>query len=715
MSAQPLQILKEKFGYDAFRLDQEAIIQSTIQKKDTFVLMPTGGGKSICYQVPALVFEGLTIVISPLIALMKDQVDYLKLMNIPAAFLNSSLSVAKQKEVLNQVQNNRLKLLYLAPERLLANESSFLDFLSKVKVSLFAIDEAHCISHWGHDFRPEYLMLAKLKKQFPETPVMALTATADIQTRRDILEKLNIGKARLFVSSFNRKNIHYFVEPKQNSYSRLISFLNKHQDEAGIIYVLTRDSTESLSDRLNTNGFNSLPYHAGLERGVREKTQEKFLKDRVKIIVATVAFGMGIDKSNVRFVVHMDLPKNVESYYQETGRAGRDGLKSEALLLYSYADAFKLRFFIDDIEDEQQQSIMLKKLNSMVDYGQVKTCRRQFLMRYFDEDFPSYCGTCDVCLTDYERFDGTIIAQKALSAVARLKEGFGLHYIIDFLKGADTAKIQPQHKSIKTYGVGQEHTKTAWIGYIRELISLGYLQQSDGKFPVLQLTNKSYGVLKGKEKVMLVKQTSRKEAITTDNAYEQELFLQLKEIRLKLANRENVPPYLVFSDATLRDLATYLPQSFDDLLNISGFGEYKANKYGREFLNVVHSYCKKQNLSHRMRQKPVKSRRKPTKVATDTKQQSLLLYKQGKSVTEISQERSLSEQTIYNHLHYFIFSGQLDVKLFVSPEKNTAINEVFDQKGEHALTPIKAALGQDYSFEEIKAVLEDRRRKRKPE
>jgi ATP-dependent DNA helicase RecQ len=418
---EPVQALQKYFGYSAFRHEQEAIIRHILNKKDVLALMPTGGGKSLCYQLPAVLLEGLTIVISPLIALMKDQVDSLNVNGIPAAFYNSSQSTEEQIQLTTKLRNNQIRLLYLAPERLFGNESKLIGFLKSVPVSLIAIDEAHCISHWGHDFRPEYLMLAGLKLQFPNIPVIALTATADKLTKKDILEKLNLKDPAIFVSSFNRANITYRVIPKKNSFNQLLAFLDERKDDSGIIYCLSRKSTEALAADLKEEGFAAEPYHAGLDNAVKARTQEAFLRDEVKIIVATIAFGMGINKSNVRYVVHVDMPKNIEGYYQETGRAGRDGLPSDAMLLYSPGDANKLKQFAMIDDNPEQSRIMLKKLDDMVSYCQLHACRRQFLLKYFEEDFPPNCGSCDFCLTEFKKFDGTMIAQKALSAVTRLR------------------------------------------------------------------------------------------------------------------------------------------------------------------------------------------------------------------------------------------------------------------------------------------------------
>ena len=624
----PLNILKKQFGYAAFRLHQEAIINAVIAKKDTLVIMPTGGGKSLCYQVPALMLDGLTIVVSPLIALMKDQVDALRLNGIQAAYLNSSQSYQEQESILQDARNKKLKLLYLAPEKLLGNSMALLHTLETFGVALIAIDEAHCISHWGHDFRPEYLMLSNLKRMFPEIPIIALTATADQHTQKDIVEKLELKAPERFVSSFNRANIRYSVEPKKhNAFGKLLHFLEERKDQAGIIYCLSRKSTENVAADLELHGFKALPYHAGLDREQRAKNQEMFLRDEIKIIVATIAFGMGIDKSNVRYVVHMDLPKNIESYYQETGRAGRDGLPSEALLFFGYGDVMKMKRFAMIENNPEQTEILLKKLDQMARYGQIASCRRKYLLNYFDENAGSYCGNCDVCLFQDE-FAGE--AEK-----------------------------------------------------VRDLIDNILLGKLDGK-----QTDQAMRPVK--------------------MAYETGLFQDLKFLRRKLATEDNVAPYIILSDATLIEMATYLPHTLAELRRISGFGEVKLAKYGEHFLPVVRAYCRTRRLKSRIDQKIGKgTTTKKPEHERDTKQHSLTLFRQGKSVEQIAEIRKLSPGTIATHLTYFVRQGKLPIEELLDSERVGAIRQAIDEVGGKVLWPIKNFLGDEYGFDEIKYVLAD--------
>ncbi len=696
----PHQVLKEKFGYSSFRLEQEAIINSILQKRDTFALMPTGGGKSVCYQIPALLFDGLTVVISPLIALMKDQVDALRVNGIAASFLNSTQSYQEQNEILKKVQAKELKLLYLAPE------SNFIKQLPSYNVSLIAIDEAHCISHWGHDFRPEYLNLAHLKKKLPDVPVIALTATADKLTRKDIVEKLELQNPAIFISSFNRANIRYTVEAKRNGFDKILDFVEKRKDESGIIYCLSRASTEKLADDLKNMGFQALPYHAGLDKEVRAKHQELFLRDEVKIMVATIAFGMGIDKSNVRYVVHSDLPKNIESYYQETGRAGRDGLDSEALLLYSYADVVKMKRFAEVEGNKEQTEIFLQKLDRMAEYGNLSACRRKFLLNYFDEATTNYCGNCDVCLTRVELTDGTAQALKVLSTVVSLQERFGAGYVIDLLRGSNAAKIQEEHKQFKTFGIGADVSKEEWNNIIRDLLSKEYFIKAAGMYPVLRLTDKGAAVLKGLEKVMITKSKELIEEAQPKANYEQALLQQLKDMRRQIANEGNVPAYIVLSDATLIELATYLPHNKEEFLKISGFGQVKLEKYGKHFWEVVAAYCREHNLKSRIHLKtPKRIRKERPEVATDTKQQSFELFKMGHPISTIATQRNLSHSTIETHLAFYIQRGELAIEKVVEASRVNAIQQAIEKTDGSALAPIKSLLGDRYSYGEIRMVM----------
>lgn len=709
------EILKHQFGYDSFRMNQQAAIETVLAKKDCLVLMPTGGGKSLCFQIPALIADGLTLVISPLIALMKDQVDALRNNGVEAAFLNSSQTTPEQVEVFRGVRSGKVKLLYVAPERLLASGDQFLDFLKTIKISLFAIDEAHCISSWGHDFRPEYMQLAKLKLHFPDIPLIALTATADKLVRRDIIERLNIKNAQVFVSSFNRPNIFYAVEPKRNSYSQLLNYLDKRKDESGIIYCLSRKSVENLAEDLRGEGFSALPYHAGLDANTREKHQELFLKDDVKIIVATIAFGMGIDKSNVRFVVHCDLPKNIESYYQETGRAGRDGLQSDALLFFSWGDVVKLENFAKVEGNQTQSEIMLKKLKIMGNFGDLKTCRRKFLLNYFSEESVEVCGNCDNCNTTFERFDGTKIAQIALNAVNQTGQRFGLNYLIEFIRGSQTKTIRDEHKNLPAYGSGAEISKDNWFQYLRDLLSQGFLLQTDSEYPTIILTNKSEDVLLGNVLVELIKvtaKTEKKSSLVSEvsQPYFAELFENLKKVRMVLAKGENVPPYIIFSDTTLVELATYLPHDYGEMRKISGVGDLKLQKYGVDFIHEIKKYCKDNGLVSKIDLKTPKRERKVhpkrDEKGDSTYEVSLRLFKQGSSIAEVAKLRELSISTIETHLVRFIPTGEIELTEIVSLEKAEIIRDTILKYGEAAtLGKVKENLGDNYSYGEIRAVI----------
>ncbi len=710
--AAPHQILESVFGYRDFRHNQEEIITHLLQGKDAVVLMPTGGGKSLCYQVPALCLPGVTIVVSPLIALMKDQVDALVLSGVKAAFLNSSQSSSEQSAIMQQMRRNELKLLYVAPERLVGGEIQFLRFLQEINVCLFAIDEAHCISQWGHDFRPEYRVLSQLKEVFPTIPIIALTATADSLTKNDIIQQLHVVDYRVFENSFNRPNIYYYIKPKKGYYDALVDYLEEHKDDSGIIYCLSRAATEKLAEDLRSDGFSAAAYHAGLEKNTRDERQDLFLKDDIRIMVATIAFGMGINKSNVRFVVHADLPKNIEGYYQETGRAGRDGLHSEAVLFFGAGDVMKLRGFAQVENNPEQTKILLKKLDQMVQLCETKSCRRKYLLNYFGEQAPDYCGGCDTCLNKPELQDSTIVAQKILSTVSRIKQSFGMRYVVDILKGSNSEKIREEHKKLSVFGIGKDKPKEEWMHYTRELLHYHYLKQSEGEYPVLQLTDKSNEVLFKNEKVFLsapVQITITKEPVIYQQyAYEKELFEQLKKLRNQIAHEENVPAYLILSDSSLLDLSTYLPLAKNDLPQISGFGAFKIEKYGAPFLELVQDFCNANNLVSKIELKQPKKTKKasaPRERASDTKRISLELYNQDRSIADIAAERHLAVTTVETHLSYYITTGELDINDFVPYDKQELIEPAVTKYGRLSLKLLKDNLPEEISYGEIRMMV----------
>ena len=706
--------LKHYFGYDSFRLQQENIITTILSGRDVLAIMPTGGGKSICYQLPALLFPGITIVVSPLIALMKDQVDALLADGIPAAFLNSTQSASEQSNIISRARRGELKMLYIAPERLGNSGGQFLEFLKSLNPSLFAIDEAHCISQWGHDFRPEYLQLATLKRQFPDTPVIALTASADKITQGDIMDKLQLNIPKQFVSSFDRPNITYYIRPKKDTLPHIIAYLKQHPDYSGIIYALSRSSTEDIAQRIADSGVYTAYYHAGMNAEDRARVQDAFQRDEIRVVVATIAFGMGIDKSNVRFVMHYDVPKNIEGYYQETGRAGRDGLHSDAILFYSAGDIIKLRKFVEIEGNTEQTAVANKKLQQMQELCETESCRRQYILQYFGEPASSFCGNCDFCLGEREERKATEDAQKVLSAIARTGERFGANYIVDFLRGSDSEKILREHKTLKTYGIGKGIKKDEWQQLIKQLIQQQLITKSDDLYPVLKLNDKSWHVLRGDLDVKLVTRKREQEATFETPEYDNGLLKQLKEVRLRLAGRENVPAYIIIADSALVELATYFPQSFEELRKISGFGDYKVSKYGADFLDAIHEYSKEHSLESRIQYKvPKKERRsntsatKGSKGANNSSYISLQLFQGGNTIPEIASLRGISPITVETHLASFIATGELNVEQLVPKQRLHYIIEVIKSSGQTtALKPIKDLLSDDYSYGEIRMALE---------
>lgn len=601
----PLSILNEVFGYASFRAHQAEIIEDILAKQDVFALMPTGGGKSLCYQIPALMLPGTTLVISPLIALMHDQVSALKANGIKADFYNSSLDPDAAEQVLMNLHTEQLDLLYVSPERLMTDD--FIAQIQTLNINLIAIDEAHCISQWGHQFRPEYAQIGQLKTLFPHIPFLALTATADTATRQDILERLNLINPKIHISSFDRPNIRYRVLEKNKPTQQLLNFLEEHPNESGIIYALSRKSVEKVTQELINNGIQAQAYHAGLPAEIRQKVHTQFIRDELNIVVATIAFGMGIDKPNVRFVVHYDLPKNIEGYYQETGRAGRDGLPSEALLLFGMKDVVTAKYFIDKVKNEDQQRLENYKLSSMISFAEAQSCRRNILLSYFGESPNKPCGNCDICLNPPELFDAKEPAQKVISCVYRLDQGFGAKHIIDVLRGMDNERIrQFNHTQVSTYGIGKDYSALEWNSIIRQLIHLGYLYQDIQNYSVLKLTALSGKLLKGKVELQLALPQKTKKLSKTArpgqnlsarratkdllNDTDLALFEELRTLRKDIADSEDIPAYQVFGDAALVEMAQQRPTTDGEFLNINGVGETKLSRYGFEFLQAIKTF-----------------------------------------------------------------------------------------------------------------------------
>ena len=588
-----LDCLRCVFGYHAFRGQQREIIDTLVSGGDALVLMPTGGGKSLCYQIPALLREGTGIVVSPLISLMKDQVDALRANGVAAACYNSSLDAEGARQVLARLHAGELDLLYVAPERLLSE--GFMERLREIPLALFAIDEAHCVSQWGHDFRPEYVRLGELRTSFPQVPLAALTATADPQTREDIARQLGLVRARRFVAGFDRPNIRYRVLEKHRPFEQLWRFLQGRAQESGIVYALSRKRVEEITGRLSEAGIDAAAYHAGLPAGQRARVQEDFLHDRVRVVVATVAFGMGIDKPDVRYVVHYDAPRHIEGYYQETGRAGRDGLPAEALMLYGAGDMVQARRMIESGGNPEQRRIELHKLNAMGAFAESLTCRRRVLLRYFGESPQEDCGNCDVCLDPPERFDATEDAQKALSCVYRVGQRFGMKHIVEVLRGADTERLRRLgHTRLSTWGIGAHHSEQVWISILRQLVHHGYLEQDIANWSVLRLTDQARPLLRGEQRLELalpraqMHSARRRPAVPAQaGPHDETLFEDLRRLRRRLADEQGVPPYVVFGDATLIEMAARKPRDAQELLEIGGVGQVKLERYGSAFLEII--------------------------------------------------------------------------------------------------------------------------------
>jgi len=705
----PVSILKDTFGYDTFRPLQREVIENVLAGRDTLAIMPTGGGKSLCYQIPALLLDGLTVVVSPLIALMKDQVEQLRANGVPAVFLNSSLSPEAYQENMDWVRDGSAKLLYVAPETLLTPR--IFSLLSQLKLALLTIDEAHCISEWGHDFRPEYRQLVEVRQRYPQAVCLALTATATPRVRQDIIRSLGFTQANEFVASFNRENLYIEVAPKRDAMLQTLRFLERFKDQSGIIYCFSRRQVDELSAYLAAKGFSARPYHAGLDDGERRRNQEAFIRDDTQIIVATIAFGMGINKPNVRFVAHYDLPKSIESYYQEIGRAGRDGLPAHCLLLYSYADVSKIKYFINQKDDDERR-VANQHLDAIVRYAEDEhNCRRKPLLTYFGEDYTaSNCKNCDNCTSaPMELTDITIPAQKFLSCVKRTGERFGAGHVTDILRGSKAEKVlRNGHDKLSTYGIGDELSQKQWMHLSRQLVQLGYLDQG-GEYRTLSLTPKAMDALKNRSPIMgqlqeVEDRPRNAKARKTELEYNHALFALVRQKRKELADAAGVPPYVIFSDKTLVEMCAYYPQSLESLLDISGVGQVKLNQYGEAFLDVIKSYCEKKGIGEKKKEAP--------RTKNDSGRRYVIVgeaYNAGESIQSLMERYQVRASTIVDHLVRFAAAGNslrngdgLQSLTSTSPDEQQSVVEAFDELGTAYLKPIFDKLNGAINYDELK-------------
>lgn len=693
--------LKSTFGYDSFRPLQHEIVRTVVDGGDVFVLMPTGGGKSLCFQLPALLREGVTIVVSPLIALMKDQVDALNGLGVRATFINSSLELPEIEYRLAGIAEGRYALVYAAPERLML--PGFLKMLSTVKIAGFAIDEAHCISEWGHDFRPEYRGLKRLRELFPGVPLSAYTATATGRVQADIRSQLGLEHAPLFQGSFNRANLYYEVRPKRNQFDQVTAYLRSHPGTSGIIYCLSRKNTEELAADLRALGFKAEAYHAGLTPEQRRTRQERFVRDEIPIIVATIAFGMGIDKPDVRFVIHYDLPKTLEGYYQESGRAGRDSQPSDCILFYSGGDVMQQRRWAEQKETQQERDVALAQLRAMANWAEAVTCRRRELLAYFDESFDRQEGPCcNICSDPPAEEDVTVPAQMFLSCVKRTGERFGSAHIIDVLRGSSSEKVlRFRHEQLSTYGIGKDRTLDEWRDLARELVRRGYLRQDEAAFNALRLQPLAAELLFQGRRLSIPKRRSRKERKTVDpGAQNPALFALLRELRRQIAEEQGIPPYMVFGDQTLLQMAAIQPRDRDQLLRISGVGQHKAGAYGDAFLGAIKTFA----LDEREAQ--LKVGLPPTARLT------LSLHRDGLSIDEIAARRGLVPSTIVNHLADCITAGEeVQMERLVDPVHRARIERAIGEIGDATLGALREVLGDAFTYDEIRFVRADLRRR----